>query len=72
MLVKLRVHPSARREEILRKAPDHYEVWIREPAERGLANQAALKMLARVLQRPQKCLRIVKGTRSCSKIVQVL
>ena len=71
MLLKLRVHPDAKRDEIVRKAPDLFEVWTREPAERGRANAACLAMLGKALGIPAGRIRIVKGAHSPSKIVAV-
>ncbi len=71
MLIKLRVHPDSKRSELRRKAADHYEVWVKEPAERGRANAACLALLGRELGVPAGRIRIVKGGKSPSKIVEV-
>ncbi|MEK7743149.1 MAG: DUF167 family protein [Elusimicrobiota bacterium] len=71
MLIKLRVHPEAKKDDILRKAPDLYEVWVRAPAERGRANAACLALLAGELGVPAGRIRLIKGGKSPSKIVEV-
>lgn len=71
VLIKLRVHPDARKDEIRRKAEDCYEIWTKAPAERGLANAACLALLGGELGVLPKRLRIVKGGQSPSKIVEV-
>jgi len=71
MLIKLRVHPGARADELRRRSPDHFEVWVREPAEKGRANAACLRLLGRELGVAPGRIRIVKGGRSPSKIVEV-
>ncbi|MFA6030258.1 MAG: DUF167 domain-containing protein [Elusimicrobiota bacterium] len=71
MLVKLRVHPGSKKNEILRKAEDHYELWVRAPAEDGRANAACLALLGRALGVAPGRLRLIKGGRSPSKIVEV-
>jgi uncharacterized protein YggU (UPF0235/DUF167 family) len=71
-LIRLKVHPDAREERLSSRGTDAYEVWVRAPAERGLANAAALALLARELGCPAKSLVLVKGATSPSKIVRRL
>ncbi|MBI5244965.1 MAG: DUF167 domain-containing protein [Elusimicrobia bacterium] len=71
MLIKLRVHPGAKTEEIRRKAPDLFEIFVRAPAEEGRANAACLRLLGRELGIQPGRIRIVKGGKSPSKIVEV-
>lgn len=70
--IKLRVHPDSRRASVVKKADDAYEIHVRAPAERGLANAEALGWLARALNCPANRLRLVKGGTSPHKIVQRL
>lgn len=70
MLLKLKVRASSKEDSIVKKAQDAYEVFVRAPAERGLANKAALALLAKALNCPAGRLRIVKGAHSPSKIVE--
>lgn len=70
-LIKLKVKAGSRRESVLRRAEDSYEIAVRAPGERGLANAAALLALGRALGVEPKRLRIVKGSTSPAKIVQV-
>ncbi|MEK7288524.1 MAG: DUF167 family protein [Elusimicrobiota bacterium] len=71
MLIKLKVHPDSKKDFIVRKSPDAYEAWIRVPAERGLANGAALGLLAKALNCEPDRLRIIKGAKSPNKIIKV-
>jgi uncharacterized protein len=71
MLIRLRVHPSAKKDELTRKAPDLFEVRVRAPAEGGRANSACLALVAAELGIPAGRIRIVKGGRSPSKIIEV-
>ncbi|MDX6769433.1 MAG: DUF167 family protein [Elusimicrobiota bacterium] len=71
-LIRLKVHPGSRAERLERRGPDAYELWVKAPAERGLANAAALALLARELGCPPKSLFLVKGATSPSKIVRRL
>ncbi|MBU2652493.1 MAG: DUF167 domain-containing protein [Bacteroidetes bacterium] len=71
MLIKLRVHPDAKKEDVRRKAEDCYEIWTKAPAERGRANKACLALLGKILGVAPGRIRIIKGGKSPSKIVEV-
>ena len=72
VFIKLKVHPDSKEDKIIQKGGDCFEVWVRAPAERGLANKAALRLLGRQMEMPPGKLRLVKGAHSRSKIVRAL
>jgi uncharacterized protein YggU (UPF0235/DUF167 family) len=71
-LYRVKAHSDAREDRLERLGPDRFEAWVRAPAEGGRANAAILSLVARELGLPAKRLRIVKGARSPSKIVEAL
>ena len=71
-MIRLKVHPASKKNLIVKKADDAYEVWIKAPAENGRANESALTILASALGQPVKKLRIIKGVSSPNKIVTIL
>jgi uncharacterized protein len=71
MYIKLRVHPGAKKNELNRKAPDLFEVWVKAPASDGRANRACLSLVAAALGLPAGRLRLIKGGRSPSKIIEI-
>jgi uncharacterized protein len=71
-LYRLKVHPDARKTQLKQLGPDAYEVWVRAPAERGLANDAVCNVLAEHLGVNPGQVRLIKGATSPSKIVSVL
>lgn len=72
MYIKLKVHAAARKEEIIKRAENSYEVWTKAPASEGRANTAVLNMLALQIGVEAKRLRIIKGAQTPSKIVEIL
>jgi len=72
MFYKLKVHPDSKREKIIRKGQDAFEIWIKAPAERGLANTAAIRLLAGEIQVEAKKILLVKGATSPAKIVRII
>lgn len=72
MFIKLKVHPGERRDRIVKKADDAYEIWTKAPAERGLANAAAIRALGVALAKDPGKILLIKGATSPAKIVKVL
>ncbi len=72
MFIKLRVHPGERRDKIMKKAADAYEVWTKAKPERGLANASAIRQLSLELGVEAKKIMLVKGAQSSSKIVKII
>lgn len=71
MLLKLRVHPDSKKDALEKRASDHYEVWVKAPAENNKANVACLTLLGRELGIEPRRIRLIKGAHSPSKIVEV-
>lgn len=71
MLIKIKVFPNAKKEEIIRKGEDSFEIKVREKPVGNQANLAVLKVLSRYLQAPVGSIRIVKGAKSRNKILEI-
>ena len=72
MFYKLRVHPDSKKNMIVKKGPDSFELWVKAPPERGLANAAAIGLLAAEIRANPKRILLVKGAQSPAKIVKVI
>lgn len=72
MFIKLKVHPGERRDKIMKKAPDAYEVWTKAPPVRGLANASAIRLLSLELGVDARRILLIKGAASPAKIVKLL
>ena len=72
MLFKVKAFPAAKKERVIKKSGDSFEVYTKEKPERGLANKALLKVLSAHLKVPVKKLRFIKGARTRNKIIEVL
>ena len=71
MLVAIKVKPNARTEEVIEEA-DGFTVRVKEPPVEGRANKAVVKLMAKHLNVPESHVRIVKGFKSKTKIVEVV
>ena len=71
-LIRVKASPESSKAGIEKKKEDLFLISVREKAEGGMANDAVLKALALELGVQAKTLRIIKGARSKSKIIEIL
>ncbi len=70
-LLSVRVTPGASRDALLGWQGDVLRLSVAAPAQRGKANEAALRLLAAALGLPRECVRIVRGHTSRQKVIAV-
>jgi uncharacterized protein (TIGR00251 family) len=66
------VKPKARKPEIVKISPDDYRIAVREPAQNGQANEAAINLLSEHLGIPKSKLKLVRGVSSRHKLIEVM
>lgn len=71
MYVKVRVYPNTKKEKITKLSEHQFEITVREPAERNLANVRVRELIALEYGVSVKIVRIVTGHHSPSKILDV-
>ena len=71
MHLKIKTHPGSKKLKLIKKAEDSFEVYVKEKAERGLANRAVTAALAAYFKVPASKVRLVKGARSKNKIFEI-
>ena len=70
-LLPVRVTPGASRDALLGWQGDVLRLSVAAPAQRGKANEAALRLLAAALSLPRERLRIVRGHTSRQKVIGI-
>jgi len=70
MKIHVKVKPSSKTEELSREG-DSFVVKVKEPPKEGKANQAVIKLLAEHFSVPQNQVRILSGSRSRNKVIEV-
>jgi uncharacterized protein (TIGR00251 family) len=70
LIVTIQVTPRARRERIACEA-GKLRVWLHAPPVEGAANQALIKLLARLLDLPQRAITLEHGVTSHQKTLAV-
>jgi len=70
MKIQVKVKPNSKTEELSREG-DSFMVKVKEPPKEGKANQAVIKLLAEYFGVSQSQVRILSGSRSRNKVVEV-
>ncbi len=71
MLIKIKVHPETRNEQVVKKAEDKYELFIRARAQNNEANTRVVEIIREMFP-DSKIVRIIKGHTTPNKIVEIL
>jgi len=69
MYIHIKAKTEMKKEEVVQISVDHYEIAVREPAERNLANKRILEILQTLF--PDKIIKIINGHHSKSKLIAV-
>ncbi len=72
MYLKVKTHPGSKKPTIIKKDEDSFEVYVKEKAERGLANRAVVAALAVYFKVPAGKVRLIKGAKSRNKIFEII
>lgn len=70
MYYKVTVVPNSKREMVIKKTDDSYELFVREPKERGEANKRLVVLLGNL--HPKQSIKIIKGHHHEKKIIEIV
>jgi len=71
MYIKVTVFPKSKREEIKEVAEGRFEIRVKEKAERNLANQRVIEIVASYFKVAKKDVKIVNGHHHPSKLISI-
>ena len=71
MYIKVKVTPGARKEKIETKKENSFVIFVKERAERNLANNKVKEIIAGIYEINIKSVRIISGHQSSSKILSI-
>lgn len=71
MYVKVKAITGAKKEKFTKISDDHFEISVKEPAERNMANKRILELLRDYFKVYNGSIRIVSGHHSPSKIISI-
>ena len=66
--LKVKVHADEKKEKLIQKSADTFEVWVKAPAERGLVTDVRRAVLGATLGVAENKLSLIKGATSPAKI----
>jgi uncharacterized protein YggU (UPF0235/DUF167 family) len=69
--IHVKVTAGAKKESWRKKSEDHFEIWVKEKAERNIANARVLELVAEHFEVPVTRVRIINGHRHPSKLIMV-
>ncbi len=72
MLIRVKVFPGSKKEEVIEKSENSFEVKIREKPERGEANKRLILVLASHFKVPKSKIRLIKGFKQRTKIFEIV
>jgi hypothetical protein len=72
MLIKVKIFPCCKKEEVLKKKEDAFDVKVKEKPLRGMANRALISLLSSYFNIPPNKIRIIKGFRKRNKIIEII
>lgn len=71
MYIKVKVAAGARKETFEKISDDHFDVTIKEKAERNMANKRVMELVADFFGLPTGKIKIISGHHSPGKILSV-
>lgn len=71
MYIHVKVKADAKREDFKKVSEDHFEISVKEPAERNLANGRVVELLSAHFGLSKGKIRIINGHHSTSKLISV-
>ena len=70
-ILNVKVHPRAKRGGVEKIEKNTYKVRVQAPPEKGAANKEVIAALADYLELPPSALKIIRGEKSRTKLIQV-
>ena len=71
MLIKVKIFPNSKKEEVIRKSKDSFEIKVKEKPEKGLVNKAAIGILSSYFKIPLSRVRLIKGYKQRNKVFEI-
>jgi len=72
MFIKAKVFPNSKKEEVIEKSKDSFDIFIREKPVGGMATRAAMRAVSLFFGLPASRFKIIKGHKQRSKIFEII
>ncbi len=71
MLIKVKVFPNSKKEEIIEKSENSFEVKVKEKPIMGKANGGVIKILSEFFEIPESKIKLIRGFKQRNKIFEI-
>ena len=71
-MIRVKVFPNSKKEEIIKKSEDSFEIKVKEKPVKGLANRAVINILSLHFKVPVSRIKLVKGFKERNKIFVIV
>lgn len=71
MLIKVKVFPNSKKEEILKRKENSFYIFVKEEAKQKRANEKVFKILASYFKVSLSQIKLIKGGREKNKIFDI-
>jgi hypothetical protein len=71
MLIKAKVFSNAKKQGLIKKSKDSFEIRVKSKPLQGQANKEAIKVLSEYFEIPKSKVRIISGFRHTNKVFSV-
>lgn len=71
MYFKVKTFPGSKNVKVVKKSDDSFDIFVKEKAERGLANRAVVLTLSAYFKVPAGRVRLIRGAKSRKKIFEI-
>ena len=72
MLIKVKVFPNSKKQEIIKKSEDSFDVKVKAKPIKGEANREVIKVLALYFKIPESKIKMIKGFKQKNKIFEII
>ena len=69
--IKIKVFVNSKKEEVIEKSGDSFDVKVKEKPFQGLANKAVVKALASHFKISEQKIKLIKGFKQRNKIIEI-
>ncbi|MEK7104037.1 MAG: DUF167 domain-containing protein [Patescibacteria group bacterium] len=71
MKITIKVKTKAKKEKVVEIGDNNFEVWVKQLPEKGKANEAIVKIVAKYFKTPQNSVKIIAGKNNSRKIIEI-
>ena len=72
MLIKVKAFPGSKKQEIIKKSKDSFDIKVKSKPIQGMGNKEIIKILAEYFKTSENKIRFIKGWKQRNKIIEII